>query len=424
MRAVFNFSALPPLSLYIHIPWCARKCPYCDFNSHAQPDKLPETAYIDALIRDLEHDLPRVWGRRVTSIFMGGGTPSLFSPEALDKLLCAVRARLTVNPDAEITLEANPGSSEYAKFKEFRAVGINRLSIGVQSFNEDMLRRLGRIHGRREAIAAAEAAHAAGFDNFNLDLMYGLPEQVLPQALDDLNTALALEPTHLSHYQLTLEPNTWFHRHPPALPDDDVSFEMQGQCQERLAERGFPHYEVSAYAQPGRACRHNVNYWEFGDYLGIGAGAHSKITAVQDARMPRTQGCVRAADASVAPGILPLATLAHPCASQQGITRIWKQKQPQAYLDSAGNPACIGEETALSTNDAAFEFMLNALRLNGGFATHLFTERAGLPLSCIEQPLRQAEQRGLIERDALAIRPTERGRRYLNDLTELFLPPG
>ncbi len=389
MRAVFNFSALPPLSLYIHIPWCARKCPYCDFNSHAQPDKLPEAAYIDALIRDLEHDLPRVWGRRVTSIFMGGGTPSLFSPEALDKLLCAVRARLTVNPDAEITLEANPGSSEYAKFKEFRAVGINRLSIGVQSFNEDMLRRLGRIHGRREAIAAAEAAHTAGFNNFNLDLMYGLPEQVLPQALDDLNTALALEPTHLSHYQLSLEPNTWFHRHPPALPDDDVSFEMQGQCQERLAERGFPHYEVSAYAQPGRACRHNVNYWEFGDYLGIGAGAHSKITD----------------------------------ASQQGITRMWKQKQPQAYLATAGNPACIGEETALSTNDAAFEFMLNALRLNGGFATHLFTERTGLPLSCIEQPLRQAEQRGLIECEAAVIRPTERGRRYLNDLTELFLPP-
>ncbi|MEO7558434.1 MAG: radical SAM family heme chaperone HemW [Gammaproteobacteria bacterium] len=387
---MFNFSALPPLSLYIHIPWCARKCPYCDFNSHAQPDKLPEAAYIDALIRDLEHDLPRVWGRRVTSIFMGGGTPSLFSPEALDKLLCAVRARLTVNPDAEITLEANPGSSEYAKFKEFRAVGINRLSIGVQSFNEDMLRRLGRIHGRREAIAAAEAAHTAGFNNFNLDLMYGLPEQVLPQALDDLNTALALEPTHLSHYQLTLEPNTWFHRHPPALPDDDVSFEMQGQCQERLAERGFPHYEVSAYAQPGRACRHNVNYWEFGDYLGIGAGAHSKITD----------------------------------ASQQGITRMWKQKQPQAYLNSAGNPACIGEETALSTNDAAFEFMLNALRLNGGFATHLFTERTGLPLSCIEQPLRQAEQRGLIECEASTIRPTEPGRRYLNDLTELFLPPG
>jgi len=346
-------------------------------------------AYIDALIRDLEHDLPRIWGRRVTSIFMGGGTPSLFSPEALDKLLCAVRARLTVNPDAEITLEANPGSSEYAKFKEFRAAGINRLSIGVQSFNEDMLRRLGRVHGRREAIAAAEAAHAAGFDNFNLDLMYGLPEQLLPQALDDLNTALALEPAHLSHYQLTLEPNTWFHRHPPDLPDDDVSFEMQAQCQERLAERGFTHYEVSAYAQSGRACRHNMNYWEFGDYLGIGAGAHSKITD----------------------------------GSQQGIARIWKHKQPQAYLDSAGSSACIGEETALSPADTAFEFMLNALRLNGGFAAHLFTERTGLPLSYIEQPLHQAAQRGLIERDTQEIRPTERGRRYLNDLTELFLPP-
>ena len=389
MREVFNFSALPPLSLYIHIPWCTRKCPYCDFNSHEAGAGLPEQEYVDALIADLEQDLPRIWGRRVTSIFIGGGTPSLFSPEALDKLLCAVRARLTVNPAAEITLEANPGSSEYAKFKEFRALGINRLSIGMQSFNDASLQRLGRIHGRKEALRAAESAHEAGFDNFNLDLMYGLPEQSLKDALEDLHTALALEPTHLSHYQLTLEPNTWFYRHPPALPDDDVSFEMQAQCQERLAEHGFQHYEVSAYAQPGRACRHNTNYWEFGDYLGIGAGAHSKITD----------------------------------ASRQGITRIWKLKQPQAYLDSAGSPICIGAETVLSTNDAAFEFMLNALRLNGGFATPLFTQRTGLPPSFIEQPLQQAEQRGLIERDTQEIRPTERGRRYLNDLTELFLPP-
>ena len=386
---MFNFTTLPPLSLYVHLPWCARKCPYCDFNSHEQGAELPEQQYVDALIADLEHDLPRIWGRSVSTIFIGGGTPSLFSPESLDRLLVALRTRLKLSPTAEITLEANPGSSEYAKFKEFRALGINRLSIGVQSFNEDRLQALGRIHGRREAIAAAEAAHAAGFDNFNLDLMYGLPDQTLAQTLTDLSTAFALEPTHISHYQLTLEPNTWFYRHPPRLPDDDLVWDMQTQSQAQIKEHGYEHYEVSAYAKPGRACRHNVNYWEFGDYLGIGAGAHGKITD----------------------------------ASRQRIIRFWKQKQPKAYLDSAGSPACIGEETTLSPTDAAFEFMLNALRLNGGFATRLFTERTGLPLSLVEQPLKQAEQRGLIEWDVQGVRPTERGQRYLNDLTELFLPP-
>ncbi len=386
---MFNFTTLPPLSLYIHLPWCARKCPYCDFNSHEQGADLPEQQYVDALIADLEQDLPRIWGRSVSTIFIGGGTPSLFSPEALDRLLVALRTRLKLSPTAEITLEANPGSSEYAKFKEFRAIGINRLSIGVQSFNEDRLQALGRIHGRREAIAAAEAAHAAGFDNFNLDLMYGLPDQTLAQAFTDLNTAFVLEPTHISHYQLTLEPNTWFYRHPPRLPDDDLIWDMQIQSQAQIKAHGYEHYEVSAYAKPGRACRHNVNYWEFGDYLGIGAGAHGKITD----------------------------------ASQQRIIRFWKQKQPKAYLDSAGSPACIGEETTLSPADAAFEFMLNALRLNGGFATRLFTEYTGLPLSLVEQPLKQAEQRGLIEWDVRGVRPTERGQRYLNDLTELFLPP-
>ena len=385
---MFNFTTLPPLSLYIHLPWCARKCPYCDFNSHESGAELPEQQYVDALIADLEQDLPRIWGRSVSTIFIGGGTPSLFSPEALDRLLVALRTRLKLSPTAEITLEANPGSSEYAKFKEFRALGINRLSIGVQSFNEDRLQSLGRIHGRREAIAAAEAAHKAGFDNFNLDLMYGLPDQTLAQALTDLNTAFALEPTHISHYQLTLEPNTWFHRHPPQLPDDDLIGDMQTQAQAQIKEHGYQHYEVSAYAKPNRACRHNLNYWEFGDYLGIGAGAHSKIT-----------------DASL-----------------QRIIRFWKLKQPQAYLDSAATPARTGEETALSPADAAFEFMLNALRLNGGFGTRLFTERTGLPLSLVEQPLKQAEQRGLIEWDVRGVRPTERGQRYLNDLTALFLP--
>ncbi|MEO5573737.1 MAG: radical SAM family heme chaperone HemW [Gammaproteobacteria bacterium] len=386
---MFNFVALPPLSLYIHLPWCARKCPYCDFNSHEKKDALPEREYVQALIHDLEQDLPRVWGRRVTSIFIGGGTPSLFSPDAIDRLLCGIRARLTVNPDAEITLEANPGSSEMQKFHEFRGAGINRLSIGVQSFNDDLLSSVGRIHGRREAIVAAEAAHAAGFDNFNLDLMFGLPGQRISQAIADVNTAIALEPTHISLYQLTIEPNTLFHHQPPVLPTDDESWQMQEQCQEMLADGGFSQYEVSAYAKAGRQCRHNLNYWQFGDYLGIGAGGHGKITD----------------------------------GSQQGITRIWKQKQPQTYLDSAGSPACIGEETALSPDDAAFEFMLNALRLSEGFATPLFTERTGLPLSHIEKPLNQAEQRGLIECDAQEIRPTELGKLYLNNLTEFFLPP-
>lgn len=386
---MFNFTALPPLSLYIHLPWCARKCPYCDFNSHEKKDALPEREYVQALIHDLEQDLPRVWGRRVTSIFIGGGTPSLFSPDAIDRLLCGIRARLTVNPDAEITLEANPGSSEMQKFHEFRGAGINRLSIGVQSFNDDLLSSVGRIHGRREAIVAAEAAHAAGFDNFNLDLMFGLPGQRISQAIADVNTAIALEPTHISLYQLTIEPNTLFHHQPPVLPTDDESWQMQEQCQEMLADGGFSQYEVSAYAKAGRQCRHNLNYWQFGDYLGIGAGGHGKITD----------------------------------GSQQGITRISKQKQPQTYLDSAGSPACIGEETALSPDDAAFEFMLNALRLSEGFATPLFTERTGLPLSHIEKPLNQAEQRGLIECDAQEIRPTELGKLYLNNLTEFFLPP-
>ncbi len=385
---MFNFTTLPPLSLYIHLPWCARKCPYCDFNSHQQDAELPEQKYVDALIADLEQDLPRIWGRSVNTLFIGGGTPSLFSPAALDRLIVALRTRLKLSPAAEITLEANPGSSEYAKFKEFRALGINRLSIGVQSFNDTALQRLGRIHGRREAIAAAEAAHQAGFDNFNLDLMYGLPEQSLKDALDDLSSAFALEPTHLSHYQLTLEPNTWFYRHPPRLPDEDLIWDMQTQTQARIKEHDFQHYEVSAYAKPGRACRHNLNYWEFGDYLGIGAGAHSKITD----------------------------------ASRQSIIRFCKQKQPKAYLDSAGSPACIGEETTLSPAAAAFEFMLNVLRLNGGFATRLFIERTGLPFSLVEQPLKQAEQRGLIEWDVQGVRPTEPGQRYLNDLTALFLP--
>jgi len=383
---MFRFTTLPPLSLYIHLPWCARKCPYCDFNSHE--GEVQERTYIDALVNDLEQDLPRIWGRPVVSVFIGGGTPSLFSAEALDRLLCAVRARLRLSPLAEITLEANPGSSEYAKFREFCALGINRLSIGVQSFDDDSLKKLGRIHGRNEALRAAEAAHDAGFESFNLDLMFGLPDQTLKQAENDVATALALEPAHLSYYQLTLEPNTLFHMQPPQLPKEGVIAAMQERGQARMAENGLQQYEVSAYAREGARCKHNLNYWQFGDYLGIGAGAHAKITDAQ----------------------------------KQNITRMWKLKQPRDYMAKSETPERIGEESLLTPADVAFEFMLNALRLTEGFALSLFTGHTGLPLACIEKPLACAEEQGLIERDAQHMRPTVQGQRYLNDLTALFLP--
>jgi putative oxygen-independent coproporphyrinogen III oxidase len=382
---MLNFVSLPPLSLYVHIPWCVRKCPYCDFNSHESRAKIPEQEYIDALLRDLEQDLPRVWGRIVHTIFIGGGTPSLFSPEAIDRLLSGIRARLSLDQNVEITLEANPGTVELERFKGFRAAGINRLSIGIQSFDEEKLKALGRIHGRAEALRAAEAARAAGFDNFNLDLMFGLPGQTVEQALADMRTAIDLHPTHLSAYQLTIEPNTLFHARPPVLPDDDITWDMQSQLQAELAAAGYRQYEVSAYARPGYECRHNLNYWKFGDYLGIGAGAHAKIT-----------------DAS-------------------GITRLWKVKHPNDYLRTAGTPASLGGEQQLSRHDAAAEFMLNALRLVDGFPSPLFQERAGLPISACEPELALAENKGLIEWDAQAIRPTPQGRRFLNNLLELFV---
>jgi putative oxygen-independent coproporphyrinogen III oxidase len=382
---MLNFVSLPPLSLYVHIPWCVRKCPYCDFNSHESRAKIPEQEYIDALLRDLEQDLPRVWGRIVHTIFIGGGTPSLFSPEAIDRLLSGIRARLSLDQNVEITLEANPGTVELERFKGFRAAGINRLSIGIQSFDEEKLKALGRIHGRAEALRAAEAARAAGFDNFNLDLMFGLPGQTVEQALADMRTAIDLHPTHLSAYQLTIEPNTLFHARPPVLPDDDITWDMQSQLQAELAAAGYRQYEVSAYARPGYECRHNLNYWKFGDYLGIGAGAHAKIT-----------------DAS-------------------GITRLWKVKHPNDYLRTAGTPEGIGGEQPLSRHDAAAEFMLNALRLVDGFPSPLFQERAGLPISACEPELALAENKGLIEWDAQAIRPTPQGRRFLNNLLELFV---
>ncbi len=387
---MFQFTSLPPLSLYIHLPWCVQKCPYCDFNSHALKgsgaDSLPEDRYIDALIADLEHDLPRVWGRPVQSIFFGGGTPSLFSAAAIDRLLAAVRARLPLRPDAEITLEANPGTVELARFQGYRAAGVNRLSIGIQSFNAGQLRALGRIHGRDEALRAATAARAAGFDNFNLDLMFGLPNQTVDEARADLQCALDLAPTHLSLYQLTIEPNTLFHAQPPPLPDDDRVWEIQSALQTMTAAAGFQHYEISAYARDGLSARHNLNYWRFGDYLGIGAGAHAKIT-----------------DAS-------------------GITRLWKTKQPAEYMGKAGTPAAIGGEQRLTRADAAFEFMLNALRLSAGFEPALFQERTAQPLSLVESALLQAESKGLVVRRHDRIQPTEKGLRFLNDLLCLFLP--
>jgi len=384
---MFHFTALPPLSLYIHMPWCVRKCPYCDFNSHELKDAIPERAYTAALIADLEQELPAVWGRPVESVFIGGGTPSLFSPEAVDGLLSQLRALLALPATAEITLEANPGTLEAGRFAELRAAGINRLSIGVQSFEDGMLTRLGRIHGAREAVAAAEAAHAAGFTELNLDLMYGLPEQTVKQALADLEQAVAMQPSHLSHYQLTIEPNTRFAHRPPLLPDDDTLWEMQQACQVRLAAGGFEHYEVSAYAQAGHHCRHNLNYWRFGDYLGIGAGAHAKISSAQ------TQRIVRSA----------------------------KLRHPRDYLAKAATPQRIASEHSVPRRAAGFEFMLNALRLSDGIPVALFAQHTGLPLSTVEPSLREAENRGLIEWDMHTIRPTALGQRFLNDLTALFL---
>ena len=382
------FTAPIPLALYVHIPWCVRKCPYCDFNSHEARGPVPEHAYVDALLADLEQDLPRVWGRRIESAFIGGGTPSLFSVEALERLLSGLRARLPLRPDVEITLEANPGAVEQAKFAEFRAIGINRLSIGVQSFHDEHLQRLGRIHDRRAAFAAAEAAHAAGFDHFNLDLMFGLPGQTVEQALADVANAIALQPTHLSYYQLTIEPNTRFYPSPPTLPDEDTVSLMQERAQAELARRGYQHYEVSAYARAGHRCRHNLNYWEFGDYLGLGAGAHGKLT--------------------------------DPASGQ--IHRLWKLKHPRDYLAHAGTPAGIGGDAPIFEADLPVEFLMNALRLVEGVPAALFGERTGLPLARLEPGLQQARECGLLETDSNHLRPTEYGLQFLNDLLQLFMP--
>jgi oxygen-independent coproporphyrinogen-3 oxidase len=377
-RAV-RLELLPPLALYVHIPWCVRKCPYCDFNSHERPGALPEREYVERLIEDLDERLPCVWGRRLVSVFIGGGTPSLFSPDSIDALLSAVRARLPLEPGAEVTLEANPGTVEAGRFRGFRQAGVNRISIGVQSFDERMLGALGRIHSGLEARRAIEAA-AAAFDNVNLDLMYGLPGQDAAMARADLETALAFGVPHVSAYQLTLEPNTVFWSRPPALPEHDLCADMQLAAEELLGAAGYQHYETSAFAKPGRRCRHNLNYWEFGDYLGIGAGAHGKLSF------------------------------------PDRVTRHERAKQPAEYLKSLS-----GKETEVPPRELPFEFMLNALRLVEGFDVALFGERTGLPLSAVEKQLSEAEGRGLIERDWKRIRPTARGRLFLNELLALFL---
>ncbi len=383
-----EFREALPLALYVHIPWCVQKCPYCDFNSHQVREALPESEYIAALIADLESALPQVWGRKIVSIFFGGGTPSLLSGEGLEQLLTAIRTRLPVLPDAEITLEANPGTVETGKFAAFRAAGVNRLSLGIQSFNPEHLKALGRIHDDVEARRAIEIA-ARHFDNFNLDLMYGLPGQSIAQALDDVEQALTFAPTHLSCYQLTVEPNTAFAVAPPELPDPDRCADMQEAIESRLADAGFTHYETSAFARPGRQCRHNLNYWTFGDYLGIGAGAHGKLTLHDGEKWE--------------------------------VRRQMRWKQPKQYLSQIAQARPLQDEFVVQANDLPFEFMMNALRLNQGFEDRLFEVRTAQPLLVIAPILARAEQEGLIVRNAGRIAPTRRGQRFLNRLLEMFL---
>lgn len=378
----------PPLGLYIHLPWCVRKCPYCDFNSHALRGELPAAEYVEALLRDLESEAGEVQGRRVETIFFGGGTPSLFPAHEVQRLLDGVRERVDLAPDAEITLEANPGAVEQARFAGYREAGVNRLSIGVQSFSAEALKVLGRIHDPAEAQRAVEVARAAGFDNFNLDLMYGLPGQDVAGALRDLDAAIALTPTHLSQYQLTLEPNTAFHAAPPPLPDEDQIYDMQLACQTRLAEAGYAQYEVSAYARPGRRCRHNLNYWLFGDYLGIGAGAHGKLSETKSGR----------------------------------ILRRAKRKHPRDYVRHAGTAEQYAEERSVEDKERGFEFLMNALRLNEGFDLSLAAARTGMAGAEFERALAPALEQGLLERSGERVRASARGRLFLDAVLQELLP--
>jgi len=382
-----QFQALPPLSLYIHIPWCVRKCPYCDFNSHEVRGTIPEQEYVAALIRDLELSLPLIWGRKVYTVFFGGGTPSVLSGGSVEQIMRSVRMLLPLDINAEITLEANPGTVEAERFAAYREAGVNRLSMGIQSFNDTHLQALGRIHSADEARRAIGIAQQH-FDNINLDLMYALPGQTQDEALRDVQSALSYAPQHLSCYHLTLEPNTLFHRNPPALPDDDASSDMQQHIEEMLATHGYQHYETSAFAQPGHRSRHNLNYWKFGDYLGIGAGAHSKLSFPDK------------------------------------VIRQARFKQPQAYMQQVGKDAPIQTEHEVDRDELGFEFMMNALRLNEGFDSVLFGERTSLPLLGIQRELAEAEQRGLLFRDHQRIAPTRMGQKFLNDLLAIFLRDG
>jgi len=388
-----SLSSLPPLSLYVHLPWCLKKCPYCDFNSHEWQSgaggELPEQRYLDALCADLEHSLPLIWGRAVHSIFIGGGTPSLFSPAAIDRLISDLRARLNLEADCEITLEANPGTFEKDRFKAFRAAGVTRLSIGVQSFNDAHLKALGRVHDRAQALAAVEEA-AIAFDTFNLDLMYALPGQTLAHLEEDLDTLLAFEPPHVSVYHLTIEPNTVFAKFPPQVPQDDDAYAMLDRITERTAMAGMQRYEVSAYAKPNHRCWHNLNYWQFGDYLGIGAGAHSKLS------------------------------FAH------RLVRQVRHRDPRMYMDHALDTSrvdrAVSQSEEVARADLPFEFMLNALRLPDGFLLADFSERTGLPVTVLQSALARAEDKGLITRDLQRVVPTTRGFDFLSDLQALFLP--
>jgi putative oxygen-independent coproporphyrinogen III oxidase len=384
-----QLTALPPVSLYIHLPWCLKKCPYCDFNSHeikgtSVQGEVPEQRYVDALVADLEAALPLIWGRTIHSIFIGGGTPSLFSPQAIDRLLGDVRARLKLSADCEITLEANPGTFERDRFRAYRSAGVTRLSVGVQSFNDAHLKALGRVHDAAQAIAAVEEA-ASAFDTFNLDLMYALPGQTLASLAQDVKTALALQPPHISIYHLTIEPNTYFAKFPPVIPEDDTAYDMLDLITDMLGPAGLHRYEISAYAREGHKCFHNLNYWQFGDYLGIGAGAHSKLS------------------------------FAH------RIQRQVRFREPRLYMERALAGHCVAQDVEVSRADLPFEFMLNALRLKNGFALTQFSERTGLAITAIQKGLEEAEKKGLIERDFANVKPTVRGFDFLNDLQALFL---
>ncbi len=381
----------PPLALYVHMPWCVKKCPYCDFNSHGLRGEPPYAKYVEMLLADLDADRAdfgsALHGRPIVSVFFGGGTPSLFTPELIDRFLDSARARLPFDNACEITLETNPGTVEHGRFDGYLAAGVNRISFGIQSFDDDKLKRLGRIHSAIEAEAAVKSAQDAGVDNINLDLMYALPEQSLPGALADVDRAVALHPTHISHYQLTLEPNTAFAAHPPPLPDDDAAWAMQEACEARLAAAGYAQYEISAYAQPGRQCAHNLNYWRFGDYLGIGAGAHGKMTD----------------------------------SGSGEVLRRWKIRHPNAYLEAGGGPSRVGGHAAVAIAELPFEYMLNALRLIDGVPASDFSARTGLPLDRIAPQLAEGRRRGWLEDDAQRLGTTPLGQRFLNDVIASFL---